>query len=66
MASLTQDNRASSTLTADNRTAVGSLTQDDRATSGNLWSATVFPWLLDFPWLWSGTGHIIDMEDRTL
>lgn len=64
--SLTQDNRTATTLTADSRTAVASITQDSKATSGNLWSSTMFPWLMDFPWLWTGNGQLIDLDDRTL
>ena len=60
-----QDNRNnSSTMTEDNRTAAALLTQDTRTTSGNLWTATIFPWLLDFPWLWSGTGETLTLDTR--
>lgn len=64
--SFIQDSKTSSTLTQDNRTSVGTLTQDSKATGGNLWSSTIFPWQLDFPWLWQGNGQIINMDDRTL
>mgnify|MGYP003578978615 CR=1 FL=1 len=65
MASITQDNKASSTLTLDNRTAQASLSQDSKTTAGALWSAGIFPWTLDFPWLWENNGAIINMDDRT-
>lgn len=59
-----QDNKSSSTLTQDSRTAVASLTQDSKTLSGNLWSSTIYPWQLDFPWLWEGNGQIITLDTR--
>lgn len=64
MTTLVQDNKTSNSLTQDSRTAVTSLTQDSKTTSGNLWSAAVFPWTLDFPWQWSGNGQILTLDTR--
>jgi hypothetical protein len=64
-ASLTQDNKSSPVLTQENRTAVGTLTQDSKTTSGYLWSSTIFPWQLDFPWLWENNGSLLTLETRT-
>lgn len=52
MATLTYDSRSTNTLTADSRSADGSLTYDSRVTTTNfLWSALTLPWDVNFyPW----------------
>lgn len=65
MATITQDNKTTTTLTAESRTAVGTITQNARTTSGNLWSSTIFPWTLNFPWQWVGNGQVITLDART-
>jgi len=63
----TQDSKTVSSLTQENRTAVGTLTQDSKRVTGNLWSATIFPWISTFyPWAWAGNGQIIIQDTRTL
>ncbi len=61
-----QDTKSTSTLTQDTRTAVGTLSQDDKTSSGSLWSASIQPWLQDFPWLWAGNGQIINLDTRNV
>lgn len=65
MASISQDTRNAGTFTGDNRQSAASITQDSRATSGNLWSSTIYPWTLDFPWQWTGSGQILNLDDRS-
>ena len=61
---LTQDNYHTSTMTEDNRTSPALLTQPNKTTSGNLWSATIFPWTLNNPWLWQGNGQVLTLDVR--
>jgi hypothetical protein len=61
---LTQDNKSTSTMTQDNRTAAAMLTQDNKTIGSNLWTSAMFPWTLDFPWSWNATGVLITSDPR--
>lgn len=64
MALLTQDSKSSSSLTQESRVGVGTLTQDSKTTGNSLWSSSMFPWQLDFPWQWLGNGSVITLDTR--
>lgn len=64
MALLTQDNRTTTTFTANSRTGVGALTQDNRAYKF-LWASTTFPWLEALPWQIQGIGNALTQDART-
>lgn len=61
---LTQDNKSVSTLTLDDR-STSSITQDNKTTAGSLWG-TVYPWTLDFPWMWEGNGQVLTLDNRNV
>lgn len=61
----TQDNKTSSTLTQDDRTAVASITQDSKTVGGALWSASMYPWQMEYPWLWEGNGSQLTSDTRS-
>lgn len=44
MATITQDNRTSSTYTGENRTAVASISQDSKAQNGSTWGSNLLTW----------------------
>jgi hypothetical protein len=62
--SFVQDSKTTSTLSSDNRTSPAALTQDSKTTGGNLWSSSLFPWQMDFPWLWQGNGQLLTLDTR--
>lgn len=64
MTAITQDTKTITSLTQENRTGVASLSQDNKTTSGGLWSATILPWALDYPWLWAGNGLGLTLDIR--
>lgn len=64
VASLTQNNKSSTSLSQTSRTTAATLTQNNKTTSGYLWSATIFPWQMQTPWLWVGNGQILTLDAR--
>ncbi len=61
----TLDNRNTSTLTADSRSANATFTQDSHSAGAYLWTSTIFPWLSTIqPWLISGGFPILSQDPR--
>lgn len=63
----TQDNRNNSTITQDSRTAVASLSQDSKTTTGTVWLATIYPWISTYyPWVLKGNGQQLNLDSRNV